>query len=545
MTIDHAPNALDRRDVLMGGMTAALWSLAGDFAHAAGNMDGLNYGKPIPFSFEALKQRVTRMAAQPYTPPPRPAPDIVRKIDYDAQSKIRYRTDRALFRDGPSEFSATFFHLGEFFLKTVRHFRVDGESAREIMYSPNYFDMPKDSIARKLPANAGFAGFRFQESRNDTDKPWQTNDWVAFAGASYFRAIGALRQYGLSARGLAINTADIGPEEFPDFTEFYLQPGAKPGEVHVYALLDSPSAVGAYHFLMMRDSGKNGGVVMDIDVSLILRADVNRLGLAPLTSMYWFSQYGKARNLDWRPEVHDSDGLAIWSGNGERLWRPLNNPFGVPGRVVTSSFFDPHQHGPKGFGLMQRDRDIDNYRDGVRYELRPSVWVEPKGHWGSGAVQLVEIPTDDEIHDNIVAFWVPAAPAKAGNRYDYAYRLHWQADEPYVPTHIARTRTTSIGNGGEPGRKRPVGVTKFMVEFVDGPFQKLPEGTKVIADITASRGTISYVFTEPVPGETNIWRGQFDLTVSGKDAVELRMYLRDQNGRALTETWTYQHWPSQ
>lgn len=531
---------ISRRDVMAGGMVAALYSMVGDLAWAAPNMDGLNYGKPSSFSFELLKQRVAIMAQQPYTPPPRPAPDIVTKIDYDAQSHIRYRTDRALFHEGPGSFPATFFHLGEFFTKTVHHFRVEQGSAREIMYSPRYFDMPKDSIARKLPANAGFAGFRFQESRSDKDKPWQTNDWVAFAGASYFRAIGSLRQYGLSARGLALNTADIGPEEFPDFTEFYLEPADNAKQVHVYALLDSPSAVGAYHFLMTRDEG----VVMDIEVSLILRKDVNRLGLAPLTSMYWFSQYGKQTNLDWRAEVHDSDGLAIWAGSGERLWRPLNNPLAAPDRVITSSFYDHAPTGPKGFGLLQRDRDPEHYRDGVRYEWRPSVWVEPKGNWGMGAVQLVEIPTDDEIHDNIVAFWVPAQPARAGNKYEYAYRLHWQANEPFFPDSIARTLATRIGRGGEPGKKRPQGVTKFMVEFGDGPFNGLPEGTKVIADITSSRGTISYVFTEPVPGEKSMWRGQFDLTAAGKDAVELRMFLRDEKGRPLTESWVYQYWPN-
>ena len=532
--------SLNRRDLMLGGMAAAAWSIAPDMAQAFGNIDGLLYGKSKPFSFDLLKSRVAQMATKPYTAPPRPAPDIVSKIDYDAQSKIRFRTDKALFHDGPGQFPATFFHLGEFFLKTVRHYRVDGDGAREILYNPGYFDMPKDSIARKLPDNAGFAGFRFQESRQDSEKPWQTNDWVAFAGASYFRAIGALRQYGLSARGLAINTADIGPEEFPDFIEFYLKPATDPKQVHVYALLDSPSAVGAYHFLMTRDQG----VVMDIELSLVLRQDVNRLGLAPLTSMFWFGEYGKPRNLDWRPEVHDSDGLAIWSGNGERLWRPLNNPFQFPGRVITSSFVENHPDGPKGFGLLQRDRVLEHYRDGVRYELRPAVWVEPRGNWGAGAVQLVEIPTDDEIHDNVVAFWVPAQPAKAGNQYDLAYRLHWQADEPYFPANIARTVATRIGNGGEPGKKRPVGVHKFMIEFAGGPFDNLPKDTKVTANVSTSRGTISYVFTEAVPGEKTMWRGQFDLTAQGKEPVELRLYLHDQDNKALTETWAYQFSPS-
>ncbi len=519
-----------RRDLLAGALALGFAAATGTAEAAA--QKGLRFGPAQPFSFARLRDRVKVMAAMAYKGPPRPAPDIVSKIDYEAHGKIRFKAENALFADGPGEFPATFFHLGMFFGKTIRMFEVTGPDAREILYSADYFDMPKDSPARGLPENAGFAGFRFQESRSRKD--WPTNDWIAFLGASYFRAIGELFQYGLSARGIAIDVAAPVPEEFPDFTEFYLEPGAADSNsAIVYALLDGPSVVGAYKFTLYRDKA----VTTDIDAFIMLRKPVYRLGLAPLTSMFWFAEYGKGLNADWRPEVHDSDGLALWTGAGERIWRPLNNP----PRVMTSAFLDDH---PRGFGLVQRDRNFDDYRDGVHYERRPTVWVEPKGDWGAGAVQLVEIPTDDEIHDNIVAFWVPAEDTKEGSSYDLSYRIHWRAAEPFPPEGIAETIATRLGNGGEPGKPRPKGVRKFMVEFAGPVFGALKEGQKVEAVLSASRGTLSYVFTEPVPGMKDQWRAQFDLTTTGLDPVDLRLYLRTDDGRPLTETWIFQYFPT-
>ncbi|MGF1593378.1 MAG: glucan biosynthesis protein [Kiloniellaceae bacterium] len=508
-------------------------------ALAQGRDSGLHFGPARPFSFEALVARAQELAARPYQPPYRPAPEVVAEIDYDAHGKIRFDPDNALFAPGNGEggsgadasaYPATFFHLGQFFGKSVTMHALEDGAAREILYSPGYFDMPADSVARRLPEDSGFAGFRLQESTARDD--WQTHDWVAFLGASYFRAIGELDQYGISARGIALDVAASAPEEFPDFTEFYIAPAADPGSaVTVYALLDGPGLTGAYRFSLTRGDG----VVMEIEKNLFLRRDVERLGLAPLTSMYWYSEGSRRYREDWRPEIHDSDGLALWTGSGERLWRPLNNPE----RVTVSAFADDN---PRGFGLMQRDRDFENYLDGVRYERRPSLWVEPLEPWGPGAVQLVEIPTDDEIHDNIVAFWVPRDPATAGSRYRLRYRLHWLADEPYPPREIARVAATRIGRGGQPGQPRPAGLVKFVVEFDGGRLPRLPEDSEPEPKIAASRGGISGVFAEPVPG-TARWRAVFDLAAEGDEPVELRMYLA--LGREpLSETWLYQYRPA-
>jgi periplasmic glucans biosynthesis protein len=523
---------LDRRQFLKCAGATAILAAAG-FSPAALAQASLKVGAPAPFAFEALKKRARDMAGAPYAAPPRPSPEILNQIDYDAHGKIKFKTDLALWAEGPSEFPVTFFHLGRFFQKPVRMHVVERGQAREIIYDDAYFDMPEDSPARNLPDNSGFAGFRFQEPRSGK-LDWRRNDWVAFLGASYFRAIGELYQYGLSARGVAVDVAVHGKnEEFPDFTHVYFDTPA-PGSdtVAVYALLDGPSITGAYRFLMRRTAG----VIMDIEKALFLRQDVSRLGIAPLTSMYWYSEKAKPSAIDWRPEIHDSDGLAMWTGSGERIWRPLNNP----PSIITSAFIDENPH---GFGLLQRDRVFDHYLDGVYYDRRPSLWIEPQGGgWGKGSVQLVEIPTDDEIHDNIVAMWVPAEPARAGQAFEFRYRMYWTADEPY-PTPLARVVSTRMGNGGQAGTVRPKGLRKFMIEFKGEPLARLAKGEIPKPILTASRGEFSNLITEAVPNDVpGHWRTQFDLTVTGTEPVEMRCYLRNKD-QVLSETWLYQHHP--
>ncbi len=522
----------NRRQFLQTATATAALAAQG-FSVSALAQQGLKMGASEPFSFENLRKQAEAMSRQAYVAPPSPAPDVLYQIDYDAHGKIRFRTDLALWANGPSEFPVTFFHMGRFFQKPVRMHVVEGGQAREIIYDTQYFDMPADSPARKLPDNSGFAGFRFQEARGGK-LDWRKNDWVAFLGASYFRAIGELFQYGLSARGLAVDVAVHGVnEEFPDFTHVYFEtPKAGSDTVTVYALLDGPSVAGAYRFEMKRAAS----VIMDLDTALYLRKDVARLGIAPLTSMYWYSEKAKTTAIDWRPEIHDSDGLAMWTGAGERIWRPLNNP----PRIITSAFGDDN---PRGFGLLQRDRNFDHYLDGVYYDRRPSLWIEPQGSWGKGSIQLVEIPTDDEIHDNIVVMWVPADPARAGQALEFRYRMHWSDVEPY-PTPLARVVATRFGNGGQAGTARPKGVRKFMVEFIGEPLTKLPSGVIPKPVLSASRGEFTNILTEAVPNNVpGHWRTQFDLTVTGTEPVEMRCYLRNEN-EVLSETWLYQYHPT-
>jgi periplasmic glucans biosynthesis protein len=527
---------IDRRSVLTAAASSLALSALGAPLRAIAASPGLRLGKPQPFSFDGLTKEMQARGTRAYARENWLPTQVLERIDYAEHGKIKFNTDYALFRDGPGEYPVTFFHLGKFFRTPVHMYMLapSGKAsvATEILYDAGYFTMPANSPALELPRNAGFAGFRLQEGRHgDAKLDWRTNDWVAFLGASYFRAIGELAQYGLSARGIAIDVAAPGrAEEFPDFTRFYFDPPAEGSrEVTIYAALDGPSVTGAYRFVMRRDKA----VVMEVEARVFLRRDVTQLGIAPMTSMYWFSETDKPDAIDWRPEIHDSDGLALWTGTGERIWRPLNDP----AHPAASSFADKS---PRGFGLLQRDRVFDHYLDGVHYERRPSLWVEPLGDWGEGSVQLVELPTDEETQDNIVAMWVPKSPARAGSALVLRYRLHWNGGEPNQ-TSLARCIATRMGRGGEPGQNRPKGARKFVVEFLGGPLATLPAGVKPQPILSATSGTFSDVFTEAVPDDIpGHWRAAFDFTASGSEVVDIRLFLKNAD-QTLSETWLYQY----
>jgi glucans biosynthesis protein len=275
---------------------------------------------------------------------------------------------------------------------------------------------------------------------------------------------------------------------------------------------------------------------MDVEAVLYPRKDIASLGVAPLTSMLWYSESARrGAGVDWRPEIHDSDGLAILTSAGESLWRPLNNPT----RVRTSSFPDKN---PRGFGLLQRDRDFNDYQDdGALYHKRPSVWIEPKGAWGEGAIQLVEIPTEDEVHDNIVAYWLPKEPIRAGSEHSFAYRLTWAAEPPNQPS-TGRVIATRIGLGGMPGHPRPANQRKFVVDFAGGPLEELTRADSVQPALTVSRGLVVKATCFQIVA-TRRWRVQLDLEVDGDDPIDLRLSLA-RNGKAITETWLYEFLPT-
>ncbi len=483
-----------------------------------------------PFTFAALIEDARARAAAPYAPTPVPAPAVLDRIDYDAHWRIRYRPEATVMA---GNVPLRFFHLGTYFRQPVAiHTLADG-IATPVAYDPAMWDIPEGSPARDLPADAGFAGFRVM-------RPGPAPDWLSFLGASYFRADGPLAQYGLSARGLALDTGLSAPEEFPRFTAFWIGegPGGGAGDVTVHASLDSESVAGAYRFDIVHTEGQ--GQVMEVEAHLFFRRTPERVGIAPLTSMFWYAESNRFAAMDWRPEVHDTDGLMMLTGAGEAIWRPLNNP----PRVVTSSFADTN---PRGFGLMKRDRSFANYQDdGVFYEKRPSVWIEPLGDWGAGAVHLVEIPTDDEVFDNIVAFWTPATPPRPGDHLTFRYRMHWGLDAPTEPLAVARTVNTFIGHGGRPGqRPRPEDTVKVVIDFEGGQIAGFGQGMGVEPVITAPAGVeIVNPYALPVRG-TARWRLVFDLKAPpGTGTADLRAYLA-RDGRALTETWLGQIHPDQ
>jgi glucans biosynthesis protein len=482
--------------------------------------------------FAAVKGLARNLAGAAYQAPKDIVPPALVKLGYDQYQSLRFRTDRALWGGDGLAFRVQFFHVGRGFTQPVHIYEIVDGQAHEVTYDPALFDFEKTGIdPAVMQGRAGFAGFRVQFV---TD--WQ-DDVAAFLGAAYFRAVGGdTRQYGLSTRGLAVDTALGRPEEFPRFTSFWFERPAKDsGTLTLYALMDSPSVTGAFRILIT----PGGTQVNDVDAAFYPRKPIERFGIAPLTSMFAFGENDKRVANDWRPEVHDSDGLSLWTGAGEWIWRPLINP----AQLRVNSFID---NNPRGFGLLQRDRNFDHYQDdGVFYERRPSLWVEPKtgsGGWGRGAVQLVEIPTPGETFDNIVAFWNPADRPKPGQELLFGYRLYWGTKMPFS-SPLGQTIATRTGIGGTVGQVRQYYSWHFAVDFAGGELAALGKDAEVEAVITASRGTLEHVTAHFVP-EFSGYRALFDVhpTDESVEPIDLRLYLRI-HGRPLSETWIYQWVP--
>jgi periplasmic glucans biosynthesis protein len=519
--------SLDRRHLLAGAFTAGVTGWAGS-ALGEGQTGLANLGAPQPFSFDDLKAQAKALSQKPYVKPPEPdQSDPLRGMPFDTFAQAIYKPEMELWRGVPGAQTVRLFPQGRYYAEPVRIYVLENGQAREVVYSPDYFNMPPDHPLRRLK-NAGFSGFRLMSRAG-------VSDWLAYLGASYFRASDPSDQYGGSARGLAINTGK--PEEFPRFTSFWLEPNGS--GMNIYALLDSPSVTGAYRMDSRRIEGGQGGALQDIESELYFRNPVDMLGIAPLTGMFWYGENSGFKRGDWRPEVHDCDGLSIWTGSGERIWRPLNNP----PRIVTNTFADEN---PKGFGLIQRDRNFENYQDdSLFYDRRPSMWIEPMSPWGKGAVTLVQLPTTNETEDNMVAFWTPSEPIVAGTVLNHRYRLFWGIDSPPAGD-VARIVATRVGIGGLGGRDLDLrhvkhGAKKFMID-VEGKVldeQTRFGGTKTM--VTTTNGTLTGIEAFPVVG-TRRWRMMFDLGDLNDQPADVRAYLAN-GDQALSETWIYQVWP--
>lgn len=500
---------------------ALLQSLAG-FGAAFALPPGLALAQEgEPFSFETVKALARDLATRPHAPRPEAAGNLD-AITYDEGFRVVFDPERTVTMGG--DWGLQFFPLGTLTRRAVEINLVEGGLSRRLTYDPSWFIVPEDSPFRDLPGDIGFAGFRAVAGPGRAE-------WLSFLGASYFRSPGPFAQYGLSARGLALDTYAEGAEEFPDFTRFWLGPDTH-GRLVVHALMESPGVVGAYRFVHDL-SGE--ALVQEVEAVLTFRRGFDQPGIAPLTSMFWYGENSSDPREDWRPEIHDSDGLAIWTGAGERIWRPLSNPQ----RVVTSAFADAN---PRGFGLIQRDRNYDNYQDSqAYYDRRPSLWVEPIGSWGRGSVRLVEVPTSTETLDNIIAFWTPAARPTAGQTRTLRYRLTWDGDAPGLQD-LGRVVATRSGRAGRPGA--PPGEGRRMaIEFRGAGLASL-HPAEARAVVTAANGqvaNIELVVGDPTEtGYERMWRLIFDVAPTSDEPADVRAFVRTRNGRRLTEVWTAQ-----
>jgi glucans biosynthesis protein len=490
-------------------------------------------GDTHPFSGAWLHDRAQRLARSEYAPPGPALPEELAQLTFDQYRHIRFRPEATLWRDARLPFDLQLFHPGHIYREPVSVEVVTGGRARPVRFDPALFDYGANRLAAPLPDSVGFAGFRVGHSLN---RKTHLGEVVAFLGASYFRALGRGNAYGLSARGLAIDTALPSGEIFPAFREFYVErPARDARRLVVHALLDSPTTTGAYRF----DVTPGEATEVRVRATLYPRRGAERLGIAPLTSMFLYGENGRSRFDDYRPEVHDSDGLLVWFGNGERLWRPLQNP----DRLEVSSF---RADSLKGFGLLQRDRNPDHYGDPeARYEWRPSAWVEPLEGFGPGTVFLVEIPSPEETNDNVVAFFTPDRKLEPGSPMRFAYRLLWgRAPEPRVGT--AEAVATRIGNArqiGIPAAQQPLppSARKLVVDFVP-PKPTRASADRIEAVVTVSSGAVKNARVQAYP-TIGGHRAVFDFVPAQAEPVELRCFLR-RDGMALSETWTYRLAPS-
>lgn len=505
---------MNRRDF---ARVLAMGLMAGAGRSAAFAQSSTEEGEPAAgFGHATVVASARQLAKEDYKPVAE-VDSVLKNLSYDEYRDIRFKTDEQMWRGEERGFTLDLLHSGFVFRHNIEILLIENGRVRPVEYVPQHFDFGPLAGVVSQSQKPGYSGVRLRTALNDSD---YLDEFAVFQGATYLRAVGQGQNYGLSARGLAISTAEPKGEEFPIFRRIWVErPSKYAKSVMLHALLDSPSVTGAYKFEIMP-----GPITkMNVDVTLFARKNIDKLGLAPLTSMFLFNPKTKRSFDDFRTAVHDSDGLLARRSNGEQIWRPLRNPR----TLELSAFMDTD---PAGFGLLQRARDISDYDDlEAHYELRPSAWVEPKGKWGTGEVVLVEIPTDHETNDNIVAFWRPKEQLKAGQSLQFGYWLSWGPP----PSSRTLAYVVSTRNGlslhGE-GRV-------FVVDFAPSPHapQALQENVEI--NVWASRGKIRHVVGR-FDGPTNKYRLSFRLEAGEGEPIELGGVLH-KAGKPTSETWLY------
>lgn len=481
-------------------------------------------GAATGFSYNNVVEQATALAKQPFDAESAKIPADLSKLTYDSYREIRFRRDKTFWRDGESDFRLLPFHVGFLHDKPVQVNIISHGNAVPIPFTTGLFEYGKVPVPKGLSPALGFAGFAITTNLND---PKVQDEVISFLGASYFRVIGRGHRYGLSARSLALDVGGDQPEEFPFMRALWVEePSRDTTELVIYALLDSPSVAGAFRYVV--SPGRETHV--DVTATIIPRKEIKRIGIAPLTSMFQAGEGDLSQRTDFRPEIHDSDGLMIQSGSGEWIWRPIRNPKAL--RI--SSFGD---NNPRGFGLMQRDRDFGNYQDlEAHYHARPGYWVQPQGDWGEGRIDLIEIPTVNEAFDNIVACWTPNAPLATGQATEMRYRISAVSTTWHLHPY-AQVQHSFNGSDVEDGVVDGNGTKRFIVDFAGGDlayYKNAPERLELVATTTA--GTITsriLTFNGPIDGV----RAIVDATLPDGQSAELRMFIKARN-RTLSETWT-------
>ena len=479
------------------------------------------------FSFSDVVREAKVLAKTPYVAP-RPVPGFLRRLTYNAYQSIRFIPAKAIWRNQHARFQVQLISPGLYYTTPIRIFTVSNGVSRPLAFHRADFSYPSQTFAQHIPPHLGYAGFKLTYPLVGHHRH---NQFLVFAGASYFRAVGRPNRFGLSARGIAIDTAFPPHEQFPVFEKFWIiKPAPEARRIHVYALLNGRSVTGAYRFVIRPGEVTRIGV----QARLFFRHRPRVLGIAPLTSMFFYGVGTPRPAGEWRPAVHDSDGLEMENGDGEWIWRPLINP---PSFQVTSFSLD----NPRGFGLVQRDERFVSYEDlNAGYNLRPSAWVLPRGSWGHGDLELVEIPTASETVDNIVSYWVPGFRIRTGREYRFAYRLLFGNASVAKPPGGAVVQTF-IGAGRNPGMPCDTSrhTLRFIVDFtIPRSGLARPVQGVVTANPPAHVTAINVVPARNI-GQSHLSfdRLSFLVRVPPGHPLELRAFLKDQ-AQTLTETWS-------
>ena len=512
--------------------------------------------------FDSLSEQARQRATEPYVAADRTLPEALAKLDYDGYRKVVYLPEAVIWEDRDDlDYRLRLYHRGGIFPEKVPIYIVEGGESFEVPYEVNRYAWGS-GVEQPSPEETGpdfgYAGLLVLSPLN-VDRP--VDELVSFLGASYFRALSPKHHYGLSARGVAVDTNLPSGEVFPRFDAFYVvQPKPEDTRIRVYATVDSPVLTGVYEFVIhpgqkhKQEASANDAIDIDteaadvnprlaphlhaglrnfttIDVKLALfprqEQGITKLGLAPMSSMFLFGEATPAPTGDYRTEVHDSDGLLLHNSTGEWLWRPLQ-------RAETTTVSEFQMDNPRGFGLMQRDRDFKSYQDlEALYHKRPSLWIEPVGDWGRGHVELIEFPSDDEGFDNIVAMWVPHEPIVAGVPIEVAYRLSW-LDGKVASEKTGRAIATRYTVAPPEG-------LRFLVDFSGGLLDTIDQSTPVVPVVSADRGEVGDAVAVFNPYDKS-WRMQVDILNHDNQPVEIRAFLKSSD-HTLTETWTYQWKP--
>ncbi|HUA69408.1 MAG TPA: glucan biosynthesis protein G [Candidatus Saccharimonadales bacterium] len=492
-------------------------------------------------NLDYVVKRAEERARHPFHSPRAELPKVLANLDYDQYRQIRFRRSQALWTEENLPFRIEFFHPGYLYQEPVHVYEFTATHWQPIRFVANFFDYGKLNIQNDIPANTGYAGFRILYRLN---QPNQWDELGAFLGASYFRLLGKDQCYGQSARGLALDCGETDrPEEFPIFTDWWLgKPEKDDAQLTLYALLDSVSCTGAYQFVI--SPGKT--TVADIEAVLFLRdpkdilavnpkrsLPIKTIGLAPLTSMFWYGQNSERKFDDYRSGVHDADGLLVHMGNGEVLWCPLDNPAVMRHQIFRAPDI-------RGFGLLQRERSFSAYQDLFNtYQLEPSVWVQPHGNWGDGNLHLVELSENYEGLDNIVAFWDPQNKPTPMQPYRFGYTLYWQMGEADVK--LSENRVVSTRVGLVPGT---ADTRLFAIDFKGPKLDGIPDDHPPEAIASCSKNA-TIVWNQVLRNTfLNTWRVFLKMQPEpgNHNPVDMRCTL--QNGtNILSETWTYQWSP--